>query len=326
MRVSIRVLPITPGARPPNIRFYAGAPLSTLDGYRIGTLCIIDDKPRQLTQAELDALRDLADCVEAEINWRHQGRQHDALLALNEINSLATLDHQSLLRSALHLGCRYLGLPFGIISRIEGDDYEIKVQASPDGALSDGQHLPLGQTYCSLTLQANEVLAIDEMGQSAYAAHPCYRAFSLESYIGAPLRMNGRVYGTLNFSSAQKRSKRHFSAADVEFVQLLSRWVTTTMQHWQLDQTLKQEQQLRDVITRAQSKFINADDRHIAFDALLADILDLTGSEYGFIGEVLRTPAASLISRLTRSLTSHGMTQHVPFTRQMRSRVWNFTT
>lgn len=276
---------------PPNIRFYAGAPLATLDGYRIGTLCIIDDKPRQLTQAELSALRDLADCVEAEINSRHQGRQHDALLALNEITSLVTLDHQLLLRSALHMGCRYLGLPFGIISRIAGEDYEVKVQVSPDGALSDGQHFPLGQTYCSLTLRANDVLAIDDMGQSAYASHPCYQAFQLESYIGAPLRLNGEVYGTLNFSSAEKRIKRHFTEADIEFVQLLSRWVATTMQHWNLDQTLKQEQHLRDVITRAQSKFISAGDRHVAFDALLADILLLTGSEYGFIGEVLRSPA-----------------------------------
>ncbi len=36
--------PLVTGA--PHIRFYAGAPLSTLEGYRIGNLCIIDDKPR----------------------------------------------------------------------------------------------------------------------------------------------------------------------------------------------------------------------------------------------------------------------------------------
>lgn len=51
----------------PHIRFYAGAPLSTADGFRIGTLCLIDSHPRQLTAHELLMLRNLADCVEHEM-------------------------------------------------------------------------------------------------------------------------------------------------------------------------------------------------------------------------------------------------------------------
>lgn len=46
----------------PRIRFYAGAPLSAPGGERIGTLCVIDDKPRKLGLVEiavLEALRDL---------------------------------------------------------------------------------------------------------------------------------------------------------------------------------------------------------------------------------------------------------------------------
>jgi PAS domain S-box-containing protein len=58
--------PLVTGA--PFIRFYAGAPLTTTDGFRIGTLCLIDSSPRQLNASELLALRDLADCVQGEIN------------------------------------------------------------------------------------------------------------------------------------------------------------------------------------------------------------------------------------------------------------------
>jgi PAS domain S-box-containing protein len=52
---------------PPDIRFYAGAPLYSENHQRLGTLCIIDNKPREFSQAQLATLRDLADAVGAEL-------------------------------------------------------------------------------------------------------------------------------------------------------------------------------------------------------------------------------------------------------------------
>ena len=52
----------------PNIRFYAGQPLKAKDGSNIGTLCVIDNKPRILSQSDIDFLQDLAVMVENELN------------------------------------------------------------------------------------------------------------------------------------------------------------------------------------------------------------------------------------------------------------------
>ena len=51
----------------PNIRFYAGHPLTAANGEKIGTLCIIDKKPKKLTEEDLTALSDLAYTVEQEL-------------------------------------------------------------------------------------------------------------------------------------------------------------------------------------------------------------------------------------------------------------------
>jgi diguanylate cyclase (GGDEF)-like protein len=50
-----------------NIRFYAGCPLELPDETRVGTLCIIDHEPRQLTREDLDVLSDLAALVRREL-------------------------------------------------------------------------------------------------------------------------------------------------------------------------------------------------------------------------------------------------------------------
>ena len=52
---------------PPSIRFYAGAPLIAPNGHRLGTLCIIDRVPHQLSDDEKATLKNLADMVVGEM-------------------------------------------------------------------------------------------------------------------------------------------------------------------------------------------------------------------------------------------------------------------
>lgn len=55
---------------PPYIRFYAGAPLITQEGYKLGTLCAISNKPHRLNQKEQSILHDLAYLVMDELALR----------------------------------------------------------------------------------------------------------------------------------------------------------------------------------------------------------------------------------------------------------------
>ncbi|TWO70961.1 PAS domain S-box protein [Caenimonas sedimenti] len=66
----------------PNIRFYAGAPLTMPSGERIGTLCVIDRQPGQLSTEQLSALRDLAQVVQWALLQRE--RLHDLTVVGDE--------------------------------------------------------------------------------------------------------------------------------------------------------------------------------------------------------------------------------------------------
>jgi len=57
--------PLVVGA--PNVRFYAGCPISVQNGIKLGTICLIDQSPRIFSEEDKDLLRDLAHMVEHEI-------------------------------------------------------------------------------------------------------------------------------------------------------------------------------------------------------------------------------------------------------------------
>lgn len=58
----------------PHVRFYAGIPLRAADGARVGAFCIVDNKPRRLSAAQLRMLKDIARLVEEELEPRAEAK------------------------------------------------------------------------------------------------------------------------------------------------------------------------------------------------------------------------------------------------------------
>jgi GAF domain-containing protein len=52
----------------PHIRFYASCPLTLRGGHSVGTLCLIDTRPRQLDEVKINLLKDLGHLVQQELS------------------------------------------------------------------------------------------------------------------------------------------------------------------------------------------------------------------------------------------------------------------
>lgn len=77
-------LPIVTG--PPHVAFYAGAPLILRPGLRLGSLCLVDPRPRTFSAADEAALRDLAEIVVAQLRLHRDNLTFAAERALRQIH------------------------------------------------------------------------------------------------------------------------------------------------------------------------------------------------------------------------------------------------
>ncbi|MGI9605944.1 MAG: ATP-binding protein, partial [Acidimicrobiales bacterium] len=85
----------------PHVRFYAGIPLRSRDGYAIGTLCVLDQKPRQLDDMQMGCLSILADLVVSRLDSLRQDAQRAAAARSVEYYGVATYPQSA--RSTLGL-------------------------------------------------------------------------------------------------------------------------------------------------------------------------------------------------------------------------------
>ena len=88
------------------LRFYAGAPLRTYDGVKIGTLCAIDPEPHQVTESQQQILLDLAKVVIDELELRLAARKMAAadaeLRRLNQELEFSSRNKSEFLASMSH--------------------------------------------------------------------------------------------------------------------------------------------------------------------------------------------------------------------------------
>jgi GAF domain-containing protein len=91
----------------PNIRFYAGAPLITEEGFALGTLCVVDRIPREFSPEQREALKALSRMVLAQLEFRR-----NLILLREALNDRTKEEHerQKELRRLQETLLRVLGL------------------------------------------------------------------------------------------------------------------------------------------------------------------------------------------------------------------------
>ncbi len=218
----------------PKIRFYAGCPLEFMDGSRLGTLCIIDQQPRNLSDDNLKTLKDLASIAERELAIETTSRAKSEFLAhmshelrtpLNAILGFTQLMSRDSLLNSSHLenleiinrsGQHLLELINDIldISKIEAGKIQLQENSfSLDSLLDDlGVIFGLKAEYRGLTLRLN---IEDEIPQYIEADEKKLRQV-LINLLGNAIKFteSGRVILSVRVNTVEKTPTLFFDVSD----------------------------------------------------------------------------------------------------------------
>lgn len=122
----------------PNIRFYAGAPLVAPDGFKLGSLCVIDCEPRQLDRHQREALARLSRQVVRLLELRRQRfLLEQAYARLRELESL----RDSLVQMIVHDMRSQLGGVTGYLQLLAMHELPAAAQEDITGATNAAQDL-----------------------------------------------------------------------------------------------------------------------------------------------------------------------------------------
>jgi len=90
----------------PNVRFYAGAPIVSSNGFKLGTVCVLDDKPRQLNEMQKQALEKLARQASLLMEFRKKNEQLKRIareqLQLKQLAEVAAKSQRRFLANTSH--------------------------------------------------------------------------------------------------------------------------------------------------------------------------------------------------------------------------------
>ncbi len=162
--------------------------------------------------------------------------------------------------------------------------------------IQNAQNIPVKMFPWSIArIQNNETICvpnIDNLPSEAAVDRENWSAFDIRSLISIPLKFKNQVSGWIGFASFQE--EQVWSEHKINLLKVVGEIFASTLQRQetetegkQVRTDLQKSNRLLKAITWIQTQFLADAEPAILFDGMLDRLLELTDSEYGFIGEIL---------------------------------------
>lgn len=128
---------------------------------------------------------------------------------------------QEQFQAILQTGCEILNLSFASFGKVEGNSYTPQATIYPEAFPAVKGEQRLQETYCEFVVDRAKTVTYQEFGREySGKVHPAYLTYRIEAFIGTPVWVHGRIFGTLSFSDLRPRAEG-FNRHEKELIELM---------------------------------------------------------------------------------------------------------
>ena len=175
----------------PGVRFYAGAPLVTHDGYSLGTLCLLDGNPREaLSDAQKATLTDLAAMVVDGLELRLAAQkiaQTDAAL-LTVTHGVSAVTGNAFFQALVQHFAKVLNVDYAFIGLVvdHKDEAIQTIAVCAQGEIRENFDYLLKDTPCKTVIEKRAICCYPHRVQAQFPDASLLAPLNIESYIAIP--------------------------------------------------------------------------------------------------------------------------------------------
>ncbi|WP_277552768.1 sensor histidine kinase [Halobaculum limi] len=168
--------------------------------------------------------------------------REEALRTITETMADSDRTFEQQVDGLLAVGQEVLGTEFGTLSRIRDETYVFEVVRGLDGVVEVGDELDLSTTNCERVVISEESLALNDIGEqdTELASRAGNVEMGVNCYLGAPVTVNGSVYGTFCFYDLVAREDP-FEDWQVALVELMAEWISSALERQVIEEDLRRQ-------------------------------------------------------------------------------------
>ncbi len=228
---------------PPHIVFYAGYPLKILGDNLVGTLAIIDHKPRELNEDEKEKLiffsSIISNYIESRFKQVTQSKVSGILMKINELNFDWSGSVDQKINEYLAAGSKLLGLELGFQSKVTGSSFKYERALFPHELNLQYKDIEMEMSdglVCEVFRRKKTIFYKTKNEKLKSVIHPDIGLVS--TFIGSPIFIHGELYGAISFASVDSNFI-NFLEEEVSFIEIIARKIGRVFEYKKMERERK---------------------------------------------------------------------------------------